>query len=93
MEVLDKIRTDVDVLVKTAVSKLHLSFDIEDYLFQLYFDNEINGFSAIEFIGNLVKFEVQKPGERGSDGWVEFEYQVDTIDKTLDAYERAMRGI
>lgn len=93
MEIIDKIRQDVDVIVKTSTSKLHLSFDIEDYLFQLYFDNEINGFSAIDIIGDFVKFEVQKPGERGPDGWVEFEYRLDISNNTFSAYDRAMSGI
>jgi len=90
MEIVDQIRQDVDILVKTAVSKLHLTFDIEDYLFKLYFNNRINGFSAIEVIGNFVKFEIQRPGERGPNGWEEYEYQ---LDSTLSAYERAMSGI
>jgi len=70
-----------------------MSFDIEDYLFKLYNDNKINGFDSVQVIGNKIQLDIQKPGQRGADGWELITFVVDRGKKLNTAYDNAMKGV
>lgn len=68
----------------------YLSYDVEDYLFDLYYKGEINGFSGVIIEKTKISFEFRRP-HNGS--WVILNFVFQEKSKFNNAYDQAMKGL
>lgn len=86
---------DMVVINKSEKNLIDITHDIDEYLFSLYMNSKINGFTGANLENGIVKFNVQRSGYRGSYGWIKLSFLGNYYDKRnkIIAYERAMKGI
>lgn len=86
---------DMVVINKSNKDLIDITHNIDDYLFKLYMDHKINGFTGSILEKEIVRFDVQGPSDRGSYGWITLSFLANHDDKhnKVISYNRAMKGI